>query len=82
MPAEIEVWGGADEQHLKLLTSLKTTTPQKKDLVASISLECKIKTAEDISCIKLAIKPLQKVPGWHPAKGKPAWVFTDELFLN
>lgn len=82
LPAEIEVWGGADEQHLKLLTSLKTTTPQKKDLVAAISLECKIKTAGDISCIKLTVKPLQKVPGWHPAKGKPAWVFTDELFLN
>jgi len=81
LPAGIEVWGGADEHHLKLLTNLKTATPQKKDPVATINLECKIKTG-NISCIKLVIKPLQKVPDWHPAKGKPAWVFTDELFLN
>ncbi|WP_183561059.1 c-type cytochrome domain-containing protein [Mucilaginibacter sp. SP1R1] len=82
LPAEIEVWGGADEHHFKLLTTLKTAIPQKKDPVAAITLECKLKTAANVSCIKLIIKPLKKVPDWHPAKGKPGWVFADELFLN
>jgi hypothetical protein len=82
LPAEIEVWGGTDEHHLKLLSTLITATPHKKDPVAVISLECRLETAATISCIKLMARPLKKVPAWHPAKGKPGWVFTDELFLN
>jgi uncharacterized membrane protein len=82
LPAEIEVWGGTDEQHLKLLSTLSTAPPHKKDPVAVISLECRLKTTASISCIKLMARPLKKVPAWHPAKGKPGWVFTDELFLN
>ncbi|MBB6110023.1 Uncharacterized membrane protein [Mucilaginibacter lappiensis] len=82
LPAEIEVWGGADEHHLKLLANQKTAAPRKEDPFAIISEECKLKTAGNVSCIKLVIKPLQKVPDWHPAKGKPGWVFTDEVFLN
>jgi hypothetical protein len=82
LPAEVEVWGGADEQHLKLLTAMKTASPQKNDPFAVISLDCKLKAAATISCIKLVAKPVKKVPDWHPAKGKPAWIFIDEVFLN
>jgi uncharacterized membrane protein len=82
LPAGVEVWGGADEHHLKLLANLATATPRKEDPFAIISEECKLKITGNLSCIKLVIKPLQKVPDWHPAKGKPAWIFTDELFLN
>jgi hypothetical protein len=28
------------------------------------------------------VKPQKKLPAWHPAKGKPGWVFMDELFFN
>lgn len=82
LPAEVEVWGGVDQNHLKLLSSVKTETPYKTDQFALIPLECKLKSAQQVSCIKLVTKPLKSVPAWHPAKGKPGWVFLDEVFLN
>jgi hypothetical protein len=45
-------------------------------------LECKLRSAQQVSCIKLVAQPLKSVPAWHPAKGKPGWVFLDEVFLN
>ncbi|MEO3405753.1 FN3 associated domain-containing protein [Mucilaginibacter sp. CAU 1740] len=82
LPAEVEVWGGADQNHLKLLSSIKTPPAKKADDFRLIPLECKLKLAQQVSCVKLVAKPLKSVPAWHPAKGKPAWVFMDEVFLN
>jgi len=31
---------------------------------------------------RITVKNLKKMPDWHAAKGKPAWVFVDEIFLN
>ncbi|TSD67299.1 cytochrome C [Inquilinus sp. KBS0705] len=78
----IEVWGGADEQHLKLLGNLKVAPPKKDDPFGVVGLTCKLNTKQAVSCIKLIAKPLKVVPGWHPAKGKPGWVFIDEVFVN
>lgn len=82
LPAGVEVWGGSDQNHLKLLSTLKTAAPKKSDPFALIPLECKLKSEQKISCIKLVAQPLKSVPAWHPAKGKPGWVFLDEVFLN
>jgi len=82
LPAGVEVWGGTDQNHLKLLSTLKTGAPKKSDPFALIPLECKLKSEQKISCIKLVAQPLKSVPAWHPAKGKPGWVFLDEVFLN
>jgi hypothetical protein len=45
-------------------------------------LVCKLDKSAPISCIKLIAKPIYNIPAWHPAKGKPSWVFADEIFLN
>jgi hypothetical protein len=82
LPALVEVWGGADQNHLKLLSTLKTATPYQTDPFALMPLECKLRSAQQVSCIKLVAQPLKSVPAWHPAKGKPGWVFLDEVFLN
>lgn len=82
LAAGVEVWGGPDKDHLKLLSTLKTATPHKNDPFGLVPLTCKLKTAQMVSCIKLVAKPLKSVPDWHPAKGKPGWVFMDEVFIN
>lgn len=82
LPTEVEVWGGADMQHLKPIGSL-TTGPQKKgDPDILQPLVCKLHESGSIKCIKFVAKPIYKLPEWHPAKGKPAWVFVDEVFVN
>jgi uncharacterized membrane protein len=82
LPSAVEVWGGADQDHLKLLGAVNTVAPGKDDPFALLSIECPLKTSVHISCMKLIAKPLKTVPAWHPAKGKPGWVFMDEVFIN
>ncbi len=31
---------------------------------------------------RFTVLNVKKLPVWHPGKGKPAWIFIDELFLN
>lgn len=31
---------------------------------------------------RLIIRALHEIPAWHPGKGKPAWLFIDELILR
>jgi uncharacterized membrane protein len=81
-PTEIQVWGGSDAQHLHRVGSL-TTTPQKKgdpDLVQG--LNCKLALSAPVSCLRVVAKPIYKLPAWHSAKGKPSWVFADEVLVN
>ena len=37
---------------------------------------------EELKYLKVSIRPLPKLPAWHPGKGDKAWVFADEFFLN
>ena len=36
---------------------------------------------EPFDQIKLRLKPISKLPKWHPGAGSKGWVFVDELFL-
>ncbi len=82
LPAEIEVWGGRDKQHLALLSTLKTAEQKKDDPVIVKGLTCKLSHQVAVSCIRLKARPIYKLPSWHYAKGKPSWIFADEVFLN
>jgi len=82
LPTGIEVWGGPDAAHLKLLSKIKTSPPKKDDAFALQGMECKLADARTIACLKIIAKPLQQLPAWDPVKNQPGWVFTDEVFLN
>jgi len=40
-----------------------------------------LKTGTKVSAnkFKIVVQPLQSIPGWHPGKGKQAWLFIDEI---
>lgn len=82
LAAEVQVWGGADKDHLKLLGQVKSAPAKKDDPFGLVPLTCQLKSAQTVACIKLVAKPIKTVPDWHPAKGKPGWVFLDEVFIN
>jgi uncharacterized membrane protein len=82
LPEEIQILAGKDNQHLKLFGTLRTKPPMKKDPFNIVGLICKPAAAHLVSCVKIMVKPQKKLPAWHPAKGKPGWVFIDELFFN
>lgn len=82
LPYAVEVWGGDDSSHLKLLSTVQPKPPLKDDPFSLTGLNIKLPAAKQVSCIKLVAKNIKSVPAWHPAKGKPGWVFMDEVFVN
>ena len=81
LPLEIEVWGGADKDKMKLLGNMKIAGPLKADQVAIKAIMCKLSDAAPVLYLKVLIKPLPKLPVWDKAKDKP-YIFVDELFFN
>jgi uncharacterized membrane protein len=80
-PVEIQVWGGTDENNLKKLGVCIPVQPTKMGpsyMTAFITNFPKT----SVSVLRLLVKPVPKLPGWHPGKGEKAWIFTDEVFLN
>ncbi|MEO6979196.1 MAG: FN3 associated domain-containing protein, partial [Mucilaginibacter sp.] len=82
LPVGIEVWGGADKDHLKLLSNVIPPPVQKADKDMTIGIDCKLNTAKPISCLKITVKNIRKLPKWDPVKSTPEWIFMDEIFLN
>lgn len=80
-PAQIEIWGGNNKNNLKLLTTLKPEQPTKASTDENLAIKCSFNKTS-VSCIKLIITPVKKLPAWHPGKGEKAWVFADEVFVN
>ncbi|WP_295670147.1 c-type cytochrome domain-containing protein [uncultured Mucilaginibacter sp.] len=82
LPIGIEVWGGADAAHLKLLSTVKPPVPEKNDPFTLKGMDCKLAASGKLSCLKIIAKPIQNLPVWDPVKKQPGWVFLDEIFLN
>ena len=82
-PAEIEIWGGDDKNHLKLLKKVMPQ-PVTKDEQNAVRVEgIKIDIAEStLRYYKITARNVSKLPAWHPGKGQKGWVFIDEIFFN
>ena len=80
-PVLVEVWGGNDANHLKLLNRI---TPQQPIMIQPAylkALELSF-TPVTLKYLKIIAVPVPKLPAWHPGKGDKGWVFTDEVFVN
>ncbi len=52
--------------------------PEVRCAMQSVNIPKPIKTDR----YRLIIRSLQEIPSWHTGKGKPAWLFIDELILH
>jgi uncharacterized membrane protein/mono/diheme cytochrome c family protein len=82
LPVDIEVWGGKDAAHLRLLSNVKPPAPLKDDPFIVKGIDCTFAVPQLVSCLKIIAKPIQNLPPWDPVKKQPGWVFMDEIFLN
>jgi len=96
LPAGVEIWGGRDKDHLKLLSTYRSAAPQKKDPFMVKGIDCKLPGTKSLTCIKIIVKPVPRLPAFitaaqpvkkgakkpMPVKPSPGWVFMDEIFLN
>ncbi|TDB61171.1 c-type cytochrome domain-containing protein [Arundinibacter roseus] len=80
-PEWVEVWGGNDPEHVKLLMKLKPPMPAKGD---SPTLKIAQGSCVPVSVkyLKIVARPLTAIPAWHRSKGNKALLLVDELFLN
>jgi uncharacterized membrane protein len=80
-PQEIEVWGGASPSSLQLLKRMQPQQPVKDKPNYPQSYEVPLPAGET-TVLKVVVKPVPKLPAWHPGKGQKAWTFVDEIFVN
>ncbi|MBN8859988.1 MAG: chitobiase/beta-hexosaminidase C-terminal domain-containing protein [Sphingobacteriales bacterium] len=80
-PATIDIWGGADSSHLRLLGSSSPTVPEKGSPSRLLQEQVQFPPAE-VQCLKIMVRPAAALPAWHDSKGKPAWAFISEVVLD
>lgn len=80
-PVSVEVWGGNQASHLKLLGRV---TPEQPTVIQPGYLKAfeLSFTPITVKYLKIVAVPVSKLPAWHPGKGDKGWVFADEVFVN
>lgn len=82
MPAQsIEVWGGADSNHLKLLSRITPQQPSKTEPAYLRGYDCTFPPTE-VKYIRVKASAVKSLPSWHRGKGDKGWFFIDEIFVN
>jgi hypothetical protein len=80
-PVNIEIWGGPNPQSMKPLGHLAPEQPEKAAPTYLTGYDISFQPTK-LSCIRITVTPVDKLPLWHPAKGKKGWIFFDEIFVN
>ncbi|HUP10702.1 MAG TPA: FN3 associated domain-containing protein [Niastella sp.] len=80
-PQQIEVWGGASAAQLRLLKRMQPQQPVKDKPNYTQAYELQFPSVQ-ATVLKVVIKPVPKLPAWHPGKGDKGWIFVDEVFVN
>lgn len=80
-PTSVEIWGGLEKNHLKLLKKI-IPTPAKKDEPNRVEVVKATLPENNYQVFKIIARPVSKLPEWHPGKGQQGWVMIDEIFFN
>jgi len=78
-PASVEVWGGADKAHLKLLQKVIPEQPKGYGPTVVKGIVMKVEPA---NYYKIIARPVPKVPTWISKKPDKGWLFVDEVIFN
>ena len=80
-PEKVQVWGGPDLHHLKLLATMNSDQPKKMEFKAILPAECNFNPTE-VRLIRIIARPLHMLPDWHQDKKTKAALLIDEIFVN
>lgn len=78
----ILVEGSDDGKNFRNIAETKFPHAEKSDPRGAKAFSCEFPEGTSYRYYKFTVANLTKLPAWHSAKGKPAWIFVDELFLN
>ena len=78
----IVVEGSNDGKNFESIVNTDFPEGTESDTRGARSFSCIFPDGTFYKYYKFTVFNLEKLPSWHPGKGKPAWIFVDELFLN
>ena len=80
-PESIEVWGktaSGKEQFLgRVLPEALPALRPRRNTYIDLSIP-----PQEYKEIRVRVNNIRSLPGWHPGKGTPGWVFVDEVVFN
>lgn len=79
-PESVEIWTGNQTGWGKIPETPTQASSKLEEVrfgVLSYSLP-----ETDFEKLKIRLKPISKLPAWHPGAGAKGWVFVDEIVLN
>ncbi len=79
-PESVEIWTGNQTGWEKIPETPTQASSKLEEVrfgVLSYSLP-----ETDFEKLKIRLKPISKLPAWHPGAGAKGWVFVDEIILN
>jgi uncharacterized membrane protein len=79
-PEKVEIWTG-NQQGWQKVPDTENAQSTKIEEVRFGVLTFPLPEA-DFDKIKIRLKPISKLPSWHPGSGSKGWVFVDEILLN
>ncbi|YCM46859.1 PQQ-dependent sugar dehydrogenase (plasmid) [Verrucomicrobiaceae bacterium 227] len=80
LPPAVEFLTSGDGENFLTVATVTHEIPREQ-ATAQIILSTKI-TPVEARYIRVHAKNLGSIPDWHPAKGREAWLFVDELLVN
>ncbi len=78
----ISVQGSNDGKSYQRITEVSFPAAEKTASSGANSYNCNFPESTSYSYYKFIVTNLKKLPAWHPGKGKSAWIFVDEIFLD
>lgn len=79
-PETIEIWAGNDENSLQLVHRENPEQPTGQLPNAMGAAHIKLKAAAPT--LKIIVKPVAKLPAWHPGKGEKGWAMVSEVMFK
>ncbi|UJP66583.1 c-type cytochrome domain-containing protein [Mongoliitalea daihaiensis] len=80
-PALVEIWSKTRQGDWVLLHADKPVQPKQIHDRKLHLLEYSL-PSDPISQLKAIIRPINRLPHWHPGAGQKGWVFLDEVLVN
>jgi hypothetical protein len=79
-PQQVEIWGGDQENNLKLIQRITPAQPLKYEPNAIGAVNLSVKG--NYSIIKIIAAPVAKLPAWHTGKGEKGWLMVSEAIFR
>ncbi|GAA0881363.1 chitobiase/beta-hexosaminidase C-terminal domain-containing protein [Algoriphagus jejuensis] len=79
-PENVEIWTG-NQQGWQKLPNTDNAQSTKIEEVRFGMLTFPLPET-DFDKVKIRLRPISKLPAWHPGAGAKGWVFVDEILLN